>query len=155
MIETEQHTTCKVCGKPLVQKTGQGHRQRHYCDDRCKQIAYRKRKEPPQPQEVTIDEEGYQKQIAALEQEVSDLQARLNLEERLRIDVEVRHFKNWLRRCLQPQDSDFAKRFLADTRLPLHASRSMYEARLRQYKYSEEDIYLFRDAWKSMLLSQS
>jgi hypothetical protein len=34
------------------------------------------------------------------------------------LEAEVHHFKNWLRTHDQPQDSDFAKRFLIDTRLP-------------------------------------
>jgi endogenous inhibitor of DNA gyrase (YacG/DUF329 family) len=157
MIDIAQHPICKVCGKPIVQKDSRrGHRKRSYCSDRCRQIAYRQRKEQPQSVTiVTIDEQGYQARIAELEQEVQTLRAQLNLEERLRTDVVVRHFKNWLRRHPQPEDTDFAKRVLADTRLPLHATRSLYEARLRLYKYSEEDIALFRDVWKTMLLSQS
>lgn len=83
------------------------------------------------------------------------LRASLDLEGRFRTDVAVHHFKPWLRRHLQLEDSTFARRFLDDTRLPHQASRSMYEARLRHYAYSDEDIFLFRDAWKTMLLSQS
>jgi hypothetical protein len=56
--------------------------------------------------------------IAALEAEVQQLQQRLAVEERFRTDIEVHHFKNRLRTHDQPQDSDFAKRFLIDTRLP-------------------------------------
>jgi Ribbon-helix-helix domain len=92
-------------------------------------------------------------QVAALENEVQQLQARLNVEERFRTDTAVHHFKNWLRTHDQPQDSDFAQRFLADTRLPPHASRGMYEAKLRTTGYSEEDMHLFHDAWMLMLFS--
>ncbi len=74
-----------------------------------------------------------------------------NLEERFRTDTAVRHFKNWLRTHDQPQDTDFAKRFLADSRLPQHASRGLYEAKMRTAGYSDEDMYLFQDAWKSMI----
>src|SRR5450755_3298293 len=149
MIDIAQHPICKVCGKPIVQKDSRrGHRKRSYCSDPCKQVAYRQRKEQPQSVTiVTIDEQDYQARIAALEQEIQSLRSRLNLEERLRTDVEVRHFKNWVRRHPQPEDTDFTQRVLADTRLPLHASRSLYKARLRMYKYAEEDISLFRDAW--------
>ena len=83
------------------------------------------------------------------------LKQRLAIEERFRTDTEVRHFKKWLRSHDQPQDSDFAKRFLADTRLPQHASRSVYEARLRLHDYSAEDLLLFQAAWKAMLFTQS
>ncbi len=92
-------------------------------------------------------------QIAALENEVQRLQRRLNIEERYRIDTEVHHFKRWLRSHDQPQDTDFFNRFLADSRLPEHASRGMYEAKLRSAGYSEEDMHLFENAWKTMLFS--
>lgn len=153
MIHISQQTTCKVCGKPLVQRASRrGHRKRLYCDGQCKQVAYRQRKE--QSQDVAIDEQA-QARIAELEQEVRTLQARLDLEGRFRTDVAVHHFKSWLRRHPQPEDSTFARRFLDDTRLPHQTSRSMYEARLRQHTYSDEDIFLFRDAWRTMLLNQS
>ncbi len=67
----------------------------------------------------------------------------------------VRHFKSWLRRRPRPQDADFLKLFLEDSRLPHHASRSMYIARLKQYGYTAEDIALFEEAWKDMLFDQS
>ncbi len=89
--------------------------------------------------------------IATLENEVQQLQQRLNIEERFRTDTQVRHFKNWLRTHDQPQDTDFAKRFLADSRLPKHASRGLYEAKMRSAGYSDEDMCLFQDAWKSMI----
>ena len=37
-------TTCKACGRPIVQLSG-GHRKRLYCDDNCKQAAFRARRE--------------------------------------------------------------------------------------------------------------
>ncbi len=64
-------------------------------------------------------------------------------------------FKSWLRRRRLPQDADFLKLFLDDTRLPYHASRSMYIARLKQYGYTAEDIAMFEEAWKDMLFNQS
>lgn len=36
--------TCKACGRPIVQ-IGGGHRKKEYCDEACKQIGYRRRKE--------------------------------------------------------------------------------------------------------------
>ncbi len=91
--------------------------------------------------------------ITALETEVQRLKERLAIEERFRTDTEVRHFKSWLRSHDQPQDSDFAKRFRADTRLPQHASRALYEAKLRSCGYTVEDITFFQEAWKAMLFS--
>jgi hypothetical protein len=35
--------------------------------------------------------------------------------------------------------------------LPEHASRGMYEAKMRSAGYSDIDIHLFQDAWKTML----
>ncbi len=102
-----------------------------------------------QPVEVAIPA-----RVVALEMEVHRLTERLDIEEQFRTDTEVRHFKKWLRSHDQPQDSDFAKRFLADTRLPQHASRSLYEARLRLHDYSAEDLLLFQEAWKAMLFTQ-
>jgi predicted transcriptional regulator len=93
-------------------------------------------------------------QIAALENEVQELQRHLNVEERFRTDTQVHHFKTWLRTHDQPQDSTFAQRVLADGRLPEHASRGLYEAKMRAAGYSEEDIHLFQDAWKTMLFTQ-
>ena len=99
--------------------------------------------------------EVVQARIAELEREVQALQERLNIEQRYRTDTQVRHFKSWLRTHDQPQDSDFFKRFLADTRLPQHASRSLYAARLKQYGYSAEERLLFEEIWKDMLFKQS
>lgn len=151
MIAIEQQTTCKVCGTPIVQKGGKGHRKRIYCSPRCKQIDYR-RTHRSVTIGVTLEDEKY---IAELERENKDLQERLDLEERFRTDVEVRTFKSWLRTHPQPRDTDFAKRFLDDRDMPLKASRSKYEAQLHRLKYSEEDVSLFREAWKDMLLLQS
>jgi hypothetical protein len=92
-------------------------------------------------------------QMVALENEVQQLQRRLNIEERFRTDTSIHHFKKWLRTHDQPQDSTFAQRFLADGQLPEHTSRGMYEAKLRSAGYSEEDLHLFQDAWKAMLFA--
>jgi hypothetical protein len=101
-----------------------------------------------QPVEVAIPA-----RVVELEMEVQRLTERLDIEERFRTDTEVRHFKKWLRSYDQPQDSDFAKRFMADTRLPQHGSRALYEAKLRSCGYTAEDITLFQEAWKTMLFT--
>jgi len=75
-----------------------------------------------------------------------------NIEERFRTDTQVHHFKKWIRSHDQPQDTDFFRRFLADSQLPEHASRGLYEAKMRSAgNYSDEDMHLFQDAWKSMI----
>ncbi len=150
MIDTAEQTTteCLACGSPIIQIAGRGHRKRLYCDDRCRQQAHRQRTQ-------THEQVTAEARIAALEKEVQELRSRLNVEERYRTDTQVRHFKSWLRRRRLPQDADFLKLFLDDTRLPYHASRSMYIARLKQYGYTAEDIAMFEEAWKDMLFNQS
>lgn len=152
MIDTAEHTTnCLACGSPIIQLAGRGHRKRLYCDDRCRQRGHRQHQAKQEEQEQEI----LQARIATLENEVQRLRERLNVEERFRTDVEVRHFKSWLRKRRLPQDAGFLKLFLDDTRLPHHASRSMYVARLKQYGYTAEDIIVFEETWKDMLFSQS
>jgi hypothetical protein len=69
-----------------------------------------------------------------------------NLEERFRTDIQVRHFKKWIRSHYQPQNTNFFKRFLADGQLPEHASRGLYEAKMRSAgNYSDEDMQLIQD----------
>jgi hypothetical protein len=46
-----QRSTCKACGREIVQ-IGGGHRQRAYCDDNCKQAAFRARREQEHRGEV-------------------------------------------------------------------------------------------------------
>jgi hypothetical protein len=73
------------------------------------------------------------------------------VEERFRTDTQVHHFKKWIRSHDHPQDIDFFRRFLADSQLPEHASRGLYEAKMRSAGYSEEDMHLFQDAWKTII----
>lgn len=179
MIELEQQTTCKYCGRPLPPATGRNHRKREYCNDSHRQLAYQQRRELAVRAEVTqrwsefspetqaaladilqLHGDKYAQRVASvISHEVARLQDTQQhdrkIEEQYRMDVEVRHFKRWLRTHDQPRDTDFFKRFQADTRLPQFASRSLYEARLRQHGYSAEDIFLFQGAWKIMLFTQS
>ena len=143
MIDTIEQAACKNCGRPIAQKAGKGHPKREYCDNgRCKQAAYRQRKEQKEQQ---------------AKKRIAELEARLDIEERFRTDHRKRHFKSWLRSHPQPSDTPFFRRFLDDRDIPPEASRAMYEARLRLHKdrYSEEDVLLFQDAWKRMLFDQS
>jgi hypothetical protein len=178
MIEIEQQTLCNYCRKPLPPATGRNHRKREYCNDVHRQLAYRQRRELaaraeikqrwseflPETQAVLGDILQLYGEVLAgrvaliLSSEVARMQDTQQhdrkIEERFRTDVEVRHFKRWLRTHDQPRDTDFFKRFQADTRLPQFASRSLYEARLRMLGYSAEDIFLFQGAWKTMLFTQ-
>ena len=153
MIDTVEQTTCKSCGKPLVQAARRGPRLREYCDATCRQRAHRAKQQPAIVTSGVTMSEAMQTRIAELEREVQKLQERLDIEQRYRTDIQVRHFKSWLRTHSQPQDTDFFKRFLADARLPQHASRSLYAARLKQYGYSDEDIFLFQERWKDMIFT--
>ena len=58
MIDTENETICKVCGRPITQ-TGRGPRKRQYCSDACKERAYRERKAEPERQEWRQRWAGY------------------------------------------------------------------------------------------------
>jgi len=180
MIEIEQQTSCNYCGQPLPPPTGRtNHRKREYCNDSHRQLAYQHRRElaaraetKQRWSEFTEETQSVLADILQLHGEalagrvalvISHEVARLQdmqqhsqkIEERFRTDTAVRHFKRWLRTHDQPHDTDFFKRFQADTRLPQFASRSLYEARLRLHGYSAEDIFLFQGAWKEMLLIQS
>ena len=113
MINIAEQTTCKSCGKPLVQATRRGYRKREYCNATCRQRAHRA-KSQQHPATVTSGvtmSEAMQARIAELEREVQELQERLDIEQRYRTDTQVRHFKSWLRTHSQPQDTDFSKRF--------------------------------------------
>jgi ABC-type nitrate/sulfonate/bicarbonate transport system substrate-binding protein len=103
--------------------------------------------------EALADEQGEAKSTL-LDEAISDLLNKYEhpgIEERFRTDTQVRHFKKWIRSHDHPQDTDFFRRFLADGRLPEHASRGLYEGRMRSAGYSEEDMYMFQAAWKSMI----
>jgi hypothetical protein len=75
MIEMAQSTTCKACGKPIVQAPG-GHRARLYCDAACK-MRDRRRRQSEKHQEGETDLVTAQARIATLEKQVRDLEARL------------------------------------------------------------------------------
>jgi hypothetical protein len=47
----EAPTTCKECARPITQLEG-SHRRREYCDDTCKQTAYRASQEEKRKAEV-------------------------------------------------------------------------------------------------------
>jgi glucose-6-phosphate dehydrogenase assembly protein OpcA len=69
-------------------------------------------------------------------------------------DTSPHRFKVWLARRFKRGKRDtidnLAKRIIADSRIPRQASKSMYEARMRQYGYPETDISVFLAAWQEM-----
>jgi hypothetical protein len=102
--------------------------------------------------QATLDSlDGIKRHVRRAPAPVISTQDHPDLEERFRTDTQVRHFKKWIRSHDHPQDTDFFKRFLADGQLPQHASRGLYEAKMRSTGYSDEDMHLFQDAWKSMI----
>ena len=159
MIDTQQITP--QCAGPDCEHEVHwipGHKKRLYCSDACRQRAHRAKNRPSASNVIvaTIERQAEQR-LAQLESKVQELQALLNIEQRYRTDYQVRHFKGWLRKHPQVTSmgsTDFFKRFLADTRLPQHASRSWFEAKLRLYNYSSEDIALFQETWKDMMFTQ-
>lgn len=91
--------------------------------------------------------------IADLENEVQQLQSRHDVDEMYRMDTRSYHSKRWLQTHDHPEGTNFFfKRFLVDGQLPEHASRALYEAKLRAAGYPDEELYLFQDAWKAMLI---
>jgi predicted RNase H-like nuclease (RuvC/YqgF family) len=155
MNEAEQ---CLACGRPLAQVSG-GHRKRRYCDDRCRQRGHRARLAQVEREQRYTSTQDAQVRIAELEtenarlqDEVRQLQARLNVEYRYRMDTEAHHFKAWLRKLRRHPEGSFAQRFIADKRLPPQTSRALFEAQLKRFNYLMEDVETFRDLWKAMLL---
>jgi hypothetical protein len=64
-----------------------------------------------------------------------------SVEERFLTGTSVHHFKKWLSSHDHPQDTDFFRRFLADSQITEHASRGFYEAKMRSAStYSAEDL---------------
>jgi hypothetical protein len=104
-----------------------------------------------------------QAQIAALEKQVRELEARLAalqmVNERFRNDTQVRAFGSWLeKQARYYAQTSFGQRFLDGRKnqvLPLRASRATYESIMyHQLGYSTEDIETFREAWREMLKTQ-
>ena len=159
MIDVQETSTCRACGKPIIQAPG-GHRLRVYCNAACKMRGRRRQQsEKRQVQET----DTAQKQVAALQARVRELESRLtaiqDINERFRNDTRVRAFAPWLeKRAQYYAASSFGQRFLADRGerlLPPSASRANYE-RIMRYtlKYADEDIETFREAWREMLKTQ-
>ena len=103
-----------------------------------------------------------QAEHATLQVTVRELHVRLeaiqNVDERFRMDTQVRPFGSWLQKHARYYaETHFGQRFLADRRtrlLPPQGSRADYEARLRAAGYQASDLEIFREAWREMLKAQ-
>ena len=103
--------------------------------------------------QATLDSlEGIKRHVKKTTTHPQEQLNKYGIEERFRTDTRVHHFKKWLRSHDQPEDTDFAQRFLTDSQMPEHASRGLYEAIMRSAgNHSDEDMHLFHDAWRSMI----
>jgi hypothetical protein len=119
--------------------------------------------------EITHTRDTAQTQVTVLQTEYATLQVTLrelqvrleviqNVNERFRMDTQVRPFGSWLQKHAQYYaQTPFGQRFLADrsTRLlPPRGSRADYETRLRAAGYQASDLEIFREAWREMLKTQ-
>jgi uncharacterized Zn finger protein (UPF0148 family) len=119
--------------------------------------------------EITHTRDTAQAQAAAVQAEHAALQvtmrelhmrleARENVDERFRIDTQVRPFGSWLQKHARYYaQTPFGQRFLADRSsrlLPPRGSRADYESRLRAAGYQASDLETFREAWREMLKTQ-
>jgi hypothetical protein len=95
--------------------------------------------------QATLDsQEGIKRHVKRTTTHPQEQPNKSNIEERFRTDTSVHHFKKWIRSHDHSQDTDFFRHFLADSQLPEHASRGLYEAKMRSAgNYSDEDVQLF------------
>jgi hypothetical protein len=103
--------------------------------------------------QATLDSlEGIKRHVKKTTTHPQEQPNKYGIEEKFRTETRVHHFKKWLRSHDQPEDTDFAQRFLTDSQMLEHASRGLYEAKMRSSgNYSDEDMHLFHDAWRSMI----
>jgi TolA-binding protein len=161
MIDVQTEARCKDCDRPIARIPGR--RPREFCNAVCKQRYHRKLHKPQAEANDVQRASEAAAQIATLEKQVRDLQARLvalqDVNERFRNDTRIRAFAPWLeKRAQYYAESSFGQRFLADRGkrlLPPSASRANYE-RIMRYtlKYAEDEIEMFREAWREMLKTQ-
>lgn len=161
---------CKYCGEALKDAQA-GRRPRKYCNNAHKQAHYRQRHAVTDPQRdealssalarireleeeligIKIDLDLCQERIKGQDKHILRLEDRLDVERRF-YEPKAYAFKTWLQK--QPHQTDFSRRFLVDGRIEPRNSRGFFEHRLRLYKYSQEEIALFNDLWRLMLLSK-
>lgn len=161
---------CVYCGKDAPQQKGK--RKREYCNNVCRQLAYRKRKVatltvtlPPvddldaQHMASASDLDELRAQVRDQAQTIEE-QAQEITQLRTRLDVERRYlentpytFKSWLKQHA-PSSSLTAKLHDRDALVPPKTSRAGYEAYVRRL-CTEEEHQEFVLLWKTMLLSRA
>ncbi|SRR6266487_2692615 len=147
---------CKYCGQALPDERT-GRRVREYCNNAHKQAHYRKLHQQDQNAalltelaELRAKVEDQAQTIEGLEQEVSRLRERLDIERRFLEDKKPRYFKSWLRK--QPT-SPLTEKLLADQFVPDRGPRSLYQGHVR--RLLPDEMEEFKDLWKLLLLQQA
>ena len=107
MLETTSETTCKACGRPIVQR--RGHRKRAFCNATCRQRQHR----------LATEQKAREQQQAALQARLGD-----TLPETLRVLGEE----------LQLYSSEFANRLVAALCADLDQMNDVAQARMDALK---------------------
>lgn len=154
---------CLYCGADVPQQAGK--RKREYCNNVCKQQAYRKRQHgqsiqqselvilPVQAVQVVQDTEELVRLRALVEEqasEISRLYRALDVERRYLADVRQYSLKAVLK-AIQVK-TPLIEKLLSEKFLKPRDTRVHYEYHLKRLKYSDEELDEFRRLWKLMLL---
>ncbi len=144
---------CKYCGQALPDERT-GRRVREYCNNAHKQAHYRKLHQQDQNAalltelaELRVKVEDQAQTIEGLEQEVSRLRERLDIERRYLEDKEPRYFKSWLKK--QPAGT-LRDALLTDQLIPARGPRSLYQGHVQ--RLLPDEMEEFARLWKLLLL---
>lgn len=161
-------TTCRL---PGCDNEVEGRADKQFCCNAHKQAYWRRQQQQDQAQGATFTEmlselvelrekahdqaqtiESQAQLISEQEQEITRLLGKLDIERRLLADHERRGFIAWLKKQPAGAIGELGQRIRTDDRLPSMASRAGYAARLRNLKYSQDDINELANLWRLMLL---
>ena len=176
MIDAQETTTCRYCGKPIIQKAG-GHRVRVYCNDAHKMRDRRRQERWAHP---TLEQQN----IAALQEKLAQAGDRIqklerqvqvqrsrtgelteenrtlrtqidqarDIEEAFSTDTGVHSFKKWLRAHQYHAERPGCKKILDEAYgFPPAGSRGTYTDAMRKAYFGLDDKADGWDAWKDML----
>lgn len=162
--DNEKDGSAMKCLNPKCENDVQGSRStRKFCGDACRQAYFRHQHQQDQAQGQTFTEMlseltdlrakvyNQAQTIEELEQEVTRLKSRLDVERRYLEDTAPRTFLAWLKK--QPS-SPVAQKLLADQLVPARGSRALYEAHVKRLHCTEDERQDFTRLWKLMLLSR-
>lgn len=141
---------CGYCGKDVPQQVGK--REKRYCNNVCKQLAYRKRQQGGAslaPTKASAELEGLRAQVIELELEITRLKRLLDLERRMLEDKSKHTFKAWLKK---QSETDLSRKLLGDPLVPARETLRVYMHHLRRLHCNEEELRDFDRLWKLMLL---